>query len=478
MSMQIRELVLYSHSGEVRRLTFKPGVLNVITGESGTGKSALINIVDYCFGRDSCHIPARVIRDSVRWYALLLQFGKGQVFVARGAPVPPRATNSEIFYAVGETVDVPPMERLIPNTNPSGLNDFLTRMMGVSPNLNVPPAGQTRDSLEATLQHSKLLAFQYQDEVAKRDLHFHRQGESSYLAQAIRDTLPYFLGAVEEDQLKIRHELQEARKAARALEKRLKGAEAISGAEAGRAAALAREAQSIGLLPAGPLPEAAAELLALLGTVPFVPLGEQAGMLATELRRLRSERADHQREYERLQREIADAEAFASGSEAFEAVAQEQRARLDSVNLFPPEAHGNCPLCQQSVETRIPRVETIRQALESVAKHVEAVGRERPALTEHLRVRNSELAAVAERPATNRDALIALTARDNELRAQQGRDVVRSRVAGRVEMYLEGATAADNNSDLRKRLAQAQQRVTDLERRLGEDNTEAFWPRS
>jgi uncharacterized protein YlxW (UPF0749 family) len=57
-------------------------------------------------------------------------------------------------------------------------------------------------------------------------------------------------------------------------------------------------------------------------------------MLAGELRRLRSERADLQREYERLQREIADAEAFASGSEAFEAVAQEQRARLESVNLL------------------------------------------------------------------------------------------------------------------------------------------------
>jgi hypothetical protein len=39
-------------------------------------------------------------------------------------------------------------------------------------------------------------------------------------------------------------------------------------------------------------------------------------------------------------------------------------------------------------------------------------------------------------------------------------------------MYLEGATAADNNSDLRKRLTQAQQRVTDLEQKLGEDNAE------
>ncbi len=290
MTMQLRELVLYSHRGELRRLTFKPGVLNVINGESGTGKSALINIVDYCFGRDTCHIPARVIRDAVRWYGLLLQFGKGQVFVARAAPIPPQLTNSEIYYTVGESVEAPPMDRLIPNTNPSSLNDYLTRMMGVSPNLNIPRPGQTRDPLEATLQHSKLLVFQYQDEVAKKDLLFHRQGESSHLAQAIKDTLPYFLGAVEEDQLKIRHELQEARRALRGLERRLKEAEAIVGAEAGRAAPLIREGQAVGLIPPGDKSTAPADLLILLRAVRFTPAGEKAGLLTGDIRRLRSER--------------------------------------------------------------------------------------------------------------------------------------------------------------------------------------------
>ncbi|MFO0814086.1 MAG: DUF3732 domain-containing protein [Gemmatales bacterium] len=472
MSMQIRELVLYSHQGQIRQLVFKPGVLNVITGDSGTGKSAIINIIDYCFGRDSCPIPARVIRDAVRWYGLLLQFGNAQVFVARAAPIPPQLTNSEIFYAVGETVVIPAMARLIPNANPASINDFLTRMMGVSPNQNIPPSGQTRDSLEATLQHAKLLSFQYQDEIAKKDLLFHRQGESSFLAQAIKDTLPYFLGAVEEDQIKIRHELQEARRAVRGFEKRLKEAEAIGGAESGKAAALVKEAQGIGLLPAGDIPEAPAQLIALLKTVQFVPAGQEAGALAGELRRLRSERGELQRAYERLQRDLADAEDFAAGSVAFESVANEQRARLQSVKLFTDEASDNCPLCQQNVETKVPRVAIVRKALETVAKHVDAVGLERPALTEHIKDKSTEMATVAQRLTTNREALNALTARDNELRAQQNQDLVRSRVAGRVEMYLEGASASDDFSDLRRSIAQAKQKVSELEARLTEEDAE------
>jgi hypothetical protein len=72
--MQILELAVYSHDGRVRRLRFRLGALNIITGGSKTGKSAIQQIVEYCLGNSTCDIPAGVIWDSVSWYALLLQF--------------------------------------------------------------------------------------------------------------------------------------------------------------------------------------------------------------------------------------------------------------------------------------------------------------------------------------------------------------------------------------------------------------------
>src|SRR4051794_35128417 len=98
VTMQIRELVLYSRDGRVRRLRFKPGALNVVTGDSATGKSAIPHIIDYCLGRNGCPIPAMVIRDAVSWYGLLLQFADCQVFVAPAGPVPPRTTSFDIYY--------------------------------------------------------------------------------------------------------------------------------------------------------------------------------------------------------------------------------------------------------------------------------------------------------------------------------------------------------------------------------------------
>ena len=46
MSPQISKLILYSRTGQIRELTFRPGGLNVLTGASKTGKSAIIDIVD------------------------------------------------------------------------------------------------------------------------------------------------------------------------------------------------------------------------------------------------------------------------------------------------------------------------------------------------------------------------------------------------------------------------------------------------
>ena len=72
--MQIRELVLYGRNGKVRHLPFSLGTVNIITGKSKSGKSAVGDIIDYCMGGSSCNIADGVVRDTVDWYGLLLQF--------------------------------------------------------------------------------------------------------------------------------------------------------------------------------------------------------------------------------------------------------------------------------------------------------------------------------------------------------------------------------------------------------------------
>jgi hypothetical protein len=48
--MQLLAIILYGAMGEQRIITFRPGALNIVTGISATGKSSLLDIVDFCLG--------------------------------------------------------------------------------------------------------------------------------------------------------------------------------------------------------------------------------------------------------------------------------------------------------------------------------------------------------------------------------------------------------------------------------------------
>ena len=152
--MQILELVLYGYNHKVRHLPFKLGQVNIITGRSKSGKSAVGDIIDYCLGGNSCNIADGVVRENVAWYGLLLQFEKERVFVARKNPDKGQQTTTTCYIEVGASLEVPEQCNFSPNTNVSGIEEALTRRIGISENLNTPPEGQSRLPLcSGTLEH-------------------------------------------------------------------------------------------------------------------------------------------------------------------------------------------------------------------------------------------------------------------------------------------------------------------------------------
>jgi len=71
MHFQIKQLILWRRGGQGKRVVeFKPGVVNVISGASKTGKSAVIPIIDYCLGSERCAIPVGVIRETCEWFGV------------------------------------------------------------------------------------------------------------------------------------------------------------------------------------------------------------------------------------------------------------------------------------------------------------------------------------------------------------------------------------------------------------------------
>lgn len=107
MTMQILDIVVFSHDGRRRMLSLNTGRVNIITGASKTGKSALVDIVDYCFGAGECRVPEGPIRRSVSWFGLRLQLAEGQAFIGRRCPGARAASSEECFVEIGDKVEVP-----------------------------------------------------------------------------------------------------------------------------------------------------------------------------------------------------------------------------------------------------------------------------------------------------------------------------------------------------------------------------------
>ncbi|MBK7863200.1 MAG: hypothetical protein IPJ65_32240 [Archangiaceae bacterium] len=85
MHFQLKSLVLWPRNEklEPRVVPFAAGKLNVITGASKTGKSAVIPIVDYCLGSERCAVPVTTIRDACSWFGVVVTTGEGELLARR-----------------------------------------------------------------------------------------------------------------------------------------------------------------------------------------------------------------------------------------------------------------------------------------------------------------------------------------------------------------------------------------------------------
>lgn len=245
--MQIRELVLYGYNGKVRHLPFSLGQVNIITGRSKSGKSAVGDIIDYCLGGESCNIADGIVRDNVAWYGLLLQFEHERMFVARKNPGKDQQSTGYCYFEVGEKIEVPEECNFESNTNVSGIEEELTGRIGISENLNVPPEGQSRLPLAANIRHSLHYCIQGQDEIAAKNFLFHHQSDD-FITQAIKDTIPYFLGAISEEALALENERYILSRKLKLEKRKLEENRYLMGGGSERAITLIGEARQVGLI--------------------------------------------------------------------------------------------------------------------------------------------------------------------------------------------------------------------------------------
>lgn len=469
--MQIKEIVLFNHKNEKRVISFETGSINIITGKSKSGKSALIEIIDYCLGADECDVPEGVIRETVKWYGLLLEFPKSNVFIARENPSSSAKSSGKCIYAEGKNLKSPDKPPEKHNSTIDAVKTAIAAKIGIGDNLHVPPEGNTRAPLSASLRHALLFCLQDQSIIDSKNALFRGQQEY-FLSQGLKDSIPYIFGAVDEDNLQKVKELNDLKRKIKNIERELSEAEAIKGTSVSRAVSLATEAQSVGLVPSGDIPTKLPNLLEILSEIKEWKPKNYEDNTSTDILSAQDKLNEIENEIHRLDEKVYAASSFNSNATGFEEEASEQRVRLESIGLYSlvSEDLKKCPICDHDSETTF--VEQIKESVKIIHTELETVSKERPKLNEYLKsldIKKTDLVISYNKQRRLIDGIVDKTKAAKQFRDRQ---LLAAMIVGKIRLWLDSVTLVDESASLKNELNSLREDVQTLEKELDSENVE------
>lgn len=100
MKFQIEKLILWPKNAKYnyKAIDFDINSVNVITGDSRTGKSAIIPIIDYCLASGECYIPTQTIRNACSWFGIVVNLENSKVLLARREPGIQKSTSGKTIF--------------------------------------------------------------------------------------------------------------------------------------------------------------------------------------------------------------------------------------------------------------------------------------------------------------------------------------------------------------------------------------------
>ncbi len=480
MYLQILEIVLWSRRPgfEPRRVCFRPGKVNVISGASRTGKSAVIPIIDYCLGSGTCSIPVDTIRNACDWFGIIVATTGGQMLLARREPGAQRSTEDMMMIQAERMGALP--DRPTKNTTAEAVKRLLDEQAGLT-RLETS-AGGDASGFEGRPSFRDLAAFLFQPQnvVANPDVLFYKTSTYEH-REKLRNIFPYVLGAITADLLAKQHELARIRSSLKRLQRELATAESVSAQWDADLQARLSEARELGLIsiPFGQVltrDQGLAMLASITGQQQVEPAVTSTTISEAlrELADLETEESEVSTRLTSLRRRLAEMQRVQTALVANSDSRQLQRERLgiSSWLLAHADQENPCPMCgneMHSVNEVLETLVTATRALEDAAGTGDAVSaafdREQLRVSTEVEAKTEQLRGIQVRQR-------ALQMRSERSQALQYRARAMERFLGNVENALKLQERLGEDGELRAETNALSQREASLAAELRRENLE------
>ena len=472
MKIAILKIILWPKNGKLppRVIPFLPDKINVITGESATGKSSLTAIVDYCLGSGKCAIPVGLIRNVTEWFGLHIKLTNTEMIVGRRNPGD-QQTTTDLYWIEGLGLEVP--NRIEKNGR---VDDLKSRMDQLAQLPRLEMSGDEIVGYGNRPSFRDMAAFNFQPQhIVANPYTLFFKADTTEHREKLRAIFPFVLGAVNASTLAKQRELKEITKEhdklRRELDARLQAAKAWEA----EIESYYLQAKALGLLPNAPNPDATWNLERFVIELQPVPDNVKkldipeikegtGGVAVTQLTAIISEEDRLAQQIGVARQRLSKLDQLAASVGEYGTTLTDQKDRMLGVGWLEKKFQSphQCPVCSAihtDSNNSLGELQKLAHGLgvlaNSVAQAPAKLDQELADLRTELRTQEQEISKIRKKRQF-------LESQSKELSAHRQRVRQIYLFVGRIEQALENLTASKNVGDLRKRVEKLNQRIHEL----------------
>lgn len=379
----IESIFFIGEEDAFRIITLEPGRVNVITGASGTGKSAVIKALDYCLGSSECQLPVyvrrRCVAVGVKWVR-----SEDELISCRQVPLVGKSPNSYMYVTTGRNLKVPQTVNAFEGRGTVAVSKArLGAAFGLDASSVAEPDLQGKESSERpSIRQFTPYVFVTKEVIDSETVLLHGLDDNRK-AQRIVSTMPYFLGAVTGSTVAAERRLRQAR---RALEIDIAREEARLAKDTQvkqRSRVLLGEAQQLGLIGSPPPAADEGTLISLLQEAASKIARPLQYPGADQLDGLQEQRRETLKELNQTKRKLRAIAIEERESKDYESavITQHEKLRI-AEHLHLLDIPSSCPICDSQTAAGTVVANALKQSLMTIRAESSAVGRLRPQLSE------------------------------------------------------------------------------------------------
>lgn len=448
----------------------------MITGKSQTGKSALIPIVDYCFGSDRCAIPVGEIRDAVEWFGVLIRFPKHQMLVARRNPGLQIET-SEMYIEEAKKIKIPDTLDEMNNANTEAVVARFNQLCGL-PSLSMTGAEDAGYGGRPSFRDTAAFQFQPQHVVANPYTLFFKADTFKH-QEKLKYIFPFVLGAEDNTTLEMRRELNIKESELKQKRDQLEELKKRSALWLEDFQSFYLRAREFGLLPDAPEPSDNWKVEKFVGyltpvpkflkTNPFPQVERGASSrLSREIASLEKTEQSIARDIDDRKRKLSRINKLRNSTDGYSQALSVQNERLEPLQWFSDKIskNHNCPICGSETQSALREVKRMESLAKNVAKSIGAIDSVNHVLDKEFFGLTQELQNLEENLGKHRQLLSELETKSDSLRTKRQTLQEIYGFGGMLEQELSKFSAVDRGETLAKQVAQLEARVIELRKEL------------